>query len=111
MGRETAAHGTRTARHGAQGQDGLLGGTAGTGHALNPAGGCPLLLGLAWGSRGPVPTRRSLGHLPASLVAAPQTRHGAERQRELAAAANTFFAIFSPSAPCCWFQRYFFFPQ
>lgn len=45
----------------------------------------------------------------ASPRLAPQTQHGAECWCELSAAANTFFAIFSPSAPCRWFQHYFFF--
>lgn len=100
MGWETAAHGMQTACYGAQGQDGLLGGTAGTGHAPKPAGGCSL------------GQRRLRPHVViprASPRLPPQTQHGAECWCELSAAANTFFAIFSPSAPCRWFQHYYFF--
>lgn len=38
----------------------------------------------------------------------PELGSGAECQFVCGATANTFFAIFSSAASCCWFQRIFF---
>lgn len=39
----------------------------------------------------------------------PKLGSGAACQLVCGATANTFFAIFSSAASCCWFQRIFFF--
>lgn len=50
-----------------------------------------------------------LAHLPSWVGGfSPSRGSGAECQPAREAAANTFFAIFSSEASCCWFQRIFF---
>lgn len=53
-----------------------------------------------------------LAHLPSWVGGfSPSRGSGAECQPAREAAANTFFAIFSSEASCCWFQRIFFSSQ